>query len=460
MKIEFDSTMKIAGIGLVPWTRLGPERWFKNYKIASLYGWDIKNIAGAPEVVALADRERHLPTLPRLNTQSLLNEPSFQQLITAEFPGYDFITYKSINPPHELTGHGRKFLGMNQELTKTLENKTAFRELFADLKLPIPAYRIIKRSSVKSDEKTLHALLGGREKIVMQDESLSGGRGTFVVQNVRDLKRALDTIQKLGGGQKLVISEYIPQARERSVQCVVTRYGTFVGYLQKQIIGDPFLANVQSPDGDRFCGGEISAADPLISKYPEIKRYALKIGDRLHALGYRGIFSLDCLVDNADNVYVLEINPRITGMTPLVTALYREDKDVPFYLLHMLELAGADYSIIDEAADATPPEGSLLILHSHKNAPVNIMSSPVSGLYNLESAAFEGRAYRLSSDESRRAVLIQQYTPPGFKVKPGGRLLTMISDTRVTDDSDRLSSEPVSLLRNLEQRIELREVIV
>src|SRR5256886_5243806 len=86
--------------------------------------------------------------------------------------------------------------------------------------------------------------------------------------------------------------------------------------------------------------GEISPADPLQAVYPEIKQYALGIGQRLQELGYRGIFGLDCLVDPSGRVYVLEINPRLTGLTPLLTMLYRENQDIPFYLLHILELAG------------------------------------------------------------------------------------------------------------------------
>ena len=54
MHIRFDDDIKIAGIGLVPWTRLGPERWLKDYKIASLYGVDAALVPHLPGVLGSA----------------------------------------------------------------------------------------------------------------------------------------------------------------------------------------------------------------------------------------------------------------------------------------------------------------------------------------------------------------------------------------------------------------------
>ncbi len=457
MKIKFDNTALLAGIGLVPWTRLGPERWFRNYKIATLYGWDLQHVADAPEVVALADRVDELPHLPKLNTYQLLRTSEFQQLIAQDFEGYNFLTYKPVVVPQAMLNARHSFLSMNGDLTATLENKVEFRERFADLNLPFPSFRIMKRADLKADEETLSKLLNGREHIIVQDEMLSGGRGTFKVSNVRSLAYALHSIEALGGGERVVVSELIEGAFERSVQCVSTRYGTFVGYLQKQIIASPLLANLDVHDGDRFCGGEISPDDPLRTVYPEIRGYALAIGDRLQQMGYRGIFSVDCLVDQKGKVFVLEVNPRLTGMTPLVTALYREGKDIPFYLLHMLETADMEYSIADATIDANPPEGALMVLHSQADTTTQITATPQSGLYDLADLSFIGKQYRLPAEVDRRHMLVQRYTPPGFKIKPGGRLVTVLTNSKVTSDSDELLPRTTKIIEELMNQVTLKE---
>jgi hypothetical protein len=436
MKLQFDTKAKLAGIGLVPWTRIGLERWFEDYAIASLYGWDLAGVKGAPKAFSLDQSAYGMPELSRLNSQHLIKSDQFQQLLLEQLPGRTFLTYKTLKIPQPLVEGGLRFLGVDKELTGKLENKAAFRELCTDI-VPFPAYKSIERAMIGRTAKALELLLAGREAVVLQDEILSGGRGTYVVRTLDELNTALDSIEKLSGGQLIVASDLIPRARERSVQAVVTRYGTFVGPLQKQIIADPLLANLTVPDGDRFCGAEISAEDPVAGVYEEIRAYALGIGKRIQALGYRGIFSVDCLVDESGKVFVLEINPRVTGITPLVTMLYREGQDIPFLLLHTLELAGLDYTIADDSIDASSPEGSLLVLHSPYKYRSKIVDSPSSGLYDLKTHTFLDKRYQLGPASEERQVLIQQFAP-GFEARPGGRLMTAYVNGRVLDDQETL----------------------
>src|SRR6266568_749902 len=456
MKVTFDKNIRIAGIGLVPWPRLGPERWLPQYKIASLYDWDLTRLPGAREVIASSSSAYGVPELDKQRSQDLIDSTQFQQLLTDKLPGYDFITYKPVIPPRRLLNAGFRFLSVNQALTQTLENKAAFRENFADLGLPFPAYKIMSRCDIMNGTVSLKDILSGREAVILQDESLDGGRGTFVVSDDKSLQYATESITRLGGEARVVISELIPNAFERSVQCCATRYGTFVGPLQKQIIGHPLLANLEAPDGDRFCGAEISRSDPLQSNYHEIEAYALKIGDRLCALGYRGIFSLDCLVDKAGKMYVLEINPRLTGITPLLTMLYREGHDIPFYLLHMLETAGLPYKITDDFVDPVQDEGSLLILHSPAKTWMDIADAPNSGTYDLNTLAFKEAAYQLDGNAAH--LLVQRYTPPGFRLKPGGRLLSILTRSRALDDADRLRPDMGKAAETFLDQITLKEV--
>jgi hypothetical protein len=456
MKVKFDSRLKVAGIGLVPWTRLGPERWLPDYKIASLYGWDLDGLPDAPEVFALA-QGGVAPHLAKFNSQSLIETPEFKRLAAKRLAGYNLLTYKPVQPPKELLDIGCRFLSMNRVLNETLENKAEFRMRFEDIGLPFPRYKIVERSALLAGAGTVRELLSGRERVIVQDEKLSGGRGTFVVGDAESLQYALDSIELLGGGQRLVVSDLVDRACERSVQCCVTRYGTFVGPLQKQIIGHPLLANLEVPDGDRFCGAEISSDDQLKGAYPQIRRYALAIGRRLQEMGYRGIFGVDCLVDPRGKVFVLEINPRITGVTPLVTMLYRDGRDIPFYLLHVLETGGFDYAITDDFVDSEPPRGSLMVLHSQSSMPVSIARSPASGLYIMKARQYLGERFRLEENGNDH-LLVQQYTPAGFTVRPGGRLMIAYTNGKVLDEHDGLLPEVSDAVEYLLNSTALKEI--
>lgn len=451
MKVVFGNTVKIAGIGLVPWTRLGLERWLPNYKIASLNDWDIAG-PGVPEVVALHTKHPEAK-LERLNSQHLLENPQFQEILKTEFAGYQFMTYKPVRVPLAL--QEMSFIAGDYELARRLENKAAFRTLMQDDNLPFPAYKIVERSAVSVSD--IGELLDGRDSLVLQDELLSGGKGTFVVTDADSLRYALDSLARMRTGEHLVISDRVAHARERSVQCCVTKYGIFVGPLQKQIVGDPLLANLSVADGDKFCGAEISPQDELIGAYPEIKQLAETIGKRIQAMGYKGIFGLDCLVDEAGKVYVLEVNPRLTGVTPLLTALYK-DGDIPFYLLHILELADIPYTIENATSNPGATEGSLLLLHSQAAGQVKITDPVQSGLYNPETLQFEQACANLDTSVATPQFLLQQYGPAGMVIKPGGRLVSIVTNRRVLSDTDALLPATKRQVTKILEKVEVRSI--
>lgn len=453
MRVHYKAKTPLVGIGMVPWNRLGPERWFEDYCIGSFHGWDI-SLRGAPYVFSLNDFDNTIK-LPKANTQRLIENEHFQQLLLHEVPtNAAILTYKPVAVPESL--QSLRFLSSDQQLSGQLENKRLFRQLMENSAIPFPPYVVYERSSLQGH--TIGELLLGRQTVILQDEILSGGKGTFVVRDNDSLEYALNALEHMPAGRFLVVSDYIERAHERSVQAVVTRHGVFVGPLQKQIIANPILSNLHVPDGDRFCGAEISDRDEFSGAYSEIKRYALQIGKHIQKMGYKGIFSVDCLVADGGRVYVLEINPRITGITPLLTMLYREDEDIPFYLLHTLELLNAEYEITDVTTNPIPPEGSLLILHSHDLRTVQIREAPRSGLYDVEKFEYVRESFRLANTTKSKQALLQQYIPPTMKVKPGGRLMTVYMKQPVLTNDDELTKDTLRLLHRIQHDIKLNAV--
>lgn len=458
MKINFDKKIKVAGIGLVPWTRLGPEMWLENYAIASLYGWDLGGLGGAPKVVPLSDSGQNMPELKRQNTQSLIRSEEFQRLLLDNFRGHHLLTYKPVKLPQVLQDTGMKLLAGDQILARKIENKAEFRRLFAGLGVPFPAFEIIKADDLQNYVANFEDLMCGRKALIIQDASLTGGKGTKLIKTPKDLEQAIADLKKLSGASEIVISDYIADAFERSVQCCVTKYGIFIGPLQKQIVGNPLLSNLGVPEGDRFCGAEITKDDQLLSIYPKIRAQAHKIGSKLKDIGYKGIFGLDCLVTKEGKMFVLEANPRITGVTPLLTMLHREGDDIPFYLLHILELGGFEYKIDDDYINTSPPEGSLMVLHSQSNKTVNIKNLPKSGVYNSRSLKFIRDSLRLDDASGSNEWLVQRYTPPGFKTKPGGRIMMVYVKGKILDEDDKLLPEVAKGVSTLLQAVSLEEL--
>ena len=70
------------------------------------------------------------------------------------------------------------------------------------------------------------------------------------------------------------------------------------------------------------------------------------MGEQLRQEGYWGCFGLDLLLDqDSGTLYLGEMNPRITGATPLTNQAARDQHQPPLLLFHLLEWLGVDFSL-------------------------------------------------------------------------------------------------------------------
>ncbi|MFA5004491.1 MAG: ATP-grasp domain-containing protein [Candidatus Saccharimonadales bacterium] len=450
MKLTYDSNLRVAGIGVAPWTRLGPELWLSNYVIASLSGWDLDPKPALPKIYSL-DTKSSSEAMTK-NTQSLIQNKHFQNILQRQLPEYDFITYKPVRVPPELSG--RKFLMNEPKFTEHYENKALFRNKMKHA-VTFPTFQIYDRDKLESSTTAYEQMMAGRSKVVLQDEQLSGGKGTFIIGSYEQYCLALDSLRQSSRHKKVVVSDMIEGARERSLQACITKYGVFIGPLQRQVVANPLLANLSIAMGDKFCGAAISKADQNTLIHKEATQIVRKIAADLQKDGYRGIFGVDFLLDKTDKLYTIEVNPRITGVTPLLSALFSDQAGIPFYLFHLLELGGYEYSIIDETANFDR-DGGLLVLHSLENTTTTVSRVPHSGTYELETSG----KLRFVSDNIKldtlveRQFVIQAYVAPNEVVKPGARLALLFFKTQILDEeTDKLYNNTAIIIESVRQAI-------
>ena len=73
---------------------------------------------------------------------------------------------------------------------------------------------------------------------------------------------------------------------------------------------------------------------------------ASRLGDQLYKEGYKGVFCMDFLLDTDDGTpYLGEVNPRISGASPLTNLITAHYGGVPLFLFHLLEYLDVDYEI-------------------------------------------------------------------------------------------------------------------
>jgi hypothetical protein len=116
-----------------------------------------------------------------------------------------------------------------------------------------------------------------------------------------------------------------------------------------------------------------------------------RLGDRLGSEGYRGFFEVDVLVDtDTDEVYLGELNPRISGASAITNVTAGAYADVPLFAFHLLEYFNVPFEFdVDEinarwrelaAADVW----SQMVIKETSAAVQLITEAPLTGQYSYD----------------------------------------------------------------------------
>lgn len=229
------------------------------------------------------------------------------------------------------------------------------------------------------------------DELVVQTPYGDSGKTTFFV----DSKDDWEANEKEMAAQELKVMRRI-NPRALAVEACLTRHGTLVGPLMSDLTGHPELTPYQGG----WCGNDISpdvVSPDLRERARELTR---KLGDRLAQEGYRGCVCIDYLVDaDAGELYLGEINPRLSGISSMTNVSASAYADMPLFLFHLLEYLDVDYEIdIDDinrrwSGHAKSDVWSQLVL-KEPGAPVELLTAaPRTGIWRLESNGRPGIAF-------------------------------------------------------------------
>ena len=221
------------------------------------------------------------------------------------------------------------------------------------------------------------ANLGGN--LVVQTPYGDSGRTTFFIKSEDDWDRYAGKII----GQQLKVMKHINHL-PGAVEGCATRHGTLVGPVMTDITGFEEI----TPYKGGWCGNDVST-DLLPDGVTEkVRDMVKKFGDRLYKEGYKGVFYLDFLLDTDTNdVYLGELNPRISGVTQptnLVTSTYG---GCPLFMFHILEYLDVDYEIDVEDIQsrwADYDHWTQLVLKQTEDEVGLITKAPQSGIWHLK----------------------------------------------------------------------------
>lgn len=218
--------------------------------------------------------------------------------------------------------------------------------------------------------------------LVIQTPYGDSGHTTFFISKEEDFYIHKDEIVK---EDEVKIMKRI-NCYGTAIEGCVTQHGTIVAPLMTELVGFKEL----TPYKGGWCGNEIYPDAFNADIREKAKNYTKQFGDQLRKEGYKGYFELDFLIDkDSGDIYLGELNPRVSGVSSLTNHAKFAMRDVPLFLFHLLEWMNIPYTIdtnviSDSWSQATSMDSwsQLVIKHTRKTLEL-ATESPASGIWEM-----------------------------------------------------------------------------
>jgi biotin carboxylase len=325
------------------------------------------------------------------------------------------------------------------DLRHRLDSKIVTTQLGNEAGVP-SAPNTLGRATSYDELVALAESAGLGDDLVVQTPYGDSGKTTFFIRGQRDWDEYAGDM----ADQELKVMKRI-NCRAAAVEAALTRHGTVVGPLMTDLTGHPEL----TPHKGGWCGNDIFP-EALSAEHRERARVLTqKLGERLAGEGYRGFLEVDYLADvDSGELYLGELNPRISGATSMTNVTAGAYADMPLFLFHLLEYMDVDYEIdVDDinrrwAQASSVDVWSQLILKDVGDSVQLLTEAPKTGIWRLDdsgriSFARWGNDWHSLHDETEAFYL--RVLGPGDYRYPGADLGVLVARSRMQTEDNELT---------------------
>ncbi len=208
----------------------------------------------------------------------------------------------AINLAQPLFDRGVKIIGTDCAAIDRAEDRNAFENLLNELNIPRA-----KGKAVTNLEDGIAAAEEIGYPVLVRPSFVLGGRAMQIVANEKQLRHYLRTAVEIDEDKPVLVDKYI-QGREVEIDAICDGRDVFV----------PGIMELVERTGVHS-GDSISVYPPFsISNKVKgiILQYAKKLG---LGIGIVGLFNIQFIVDENDNVFIIEVNPRSSRTVPFLS---------------------------------------------------------------------------------------------------------------------------------------------
>ncbi len=208
----------------------------------------------------------------------------------------------AINLAQPLMDRGVKIIGTDCQAIERAENRDSFEKILFELNIPQP-----KGRAVTKIEDGIAAAAEIGYPVLVRPSFVLGGRAMQIVANERQLRTYLRTAVEIDEDKPVLVDKYI-QGREVEVDAICDGRNVFV----------PGIMELVERTGVH--SGDSMSVYPSFSISNKVKgtilQYAKKLG---LGIGIVGLYNIQFIVDENDNVFIIEVNPRSSRTVPFLS---------------------------------------------------------------------------------------------------------------------------------------------
>ena len=208
----------------------------------------------------------------------------------------------AINLAQPLMDRGVKIIGTDCAAIERAENRDSFNAIIKELGIPQPAGQ-----AVTSIEEGVKAAAEIGYPVLVRPSFVLGGRAMQIVSKEEDLRHYLKTAVEIDEDKPVLVDKYI-MGKEVEVDAICDGVDVFV----------PGIMELVERTGVH--SGDSISVYPSFSISDKVKgiilQYAKKLGK---AIGIIGLYNIQFIVDENDDVYIIEVNPRSSRTVPFLS---------------------------------------------------------------------------------------------------------------------------------------------
>jgi len=208
----------------------------------------------------------------------------------------------AINLAQPLTDRGVKIIGTDCAAIDRAEDRNAFENLLNELNIP----RAKGRAVTKLEDGIAAAAEIGYP-VLVRPSFVLGGRAMQIVANEEQLRHYLKTAVEIDEDKPVLVDKYI-QGKEVEVDAICDGINVFV----------PGIMELVERTGVH--SGDSMSVYPPFSISNKVKGIILQYAKKLGlGIGIVGLYNIQFIVDQDDNVFIIEVNPRSSRTVPFLS---------------------------------------------------------------------------------------------------------------------------------------------